>query len=246
MSKQKLFIANYKFNGNVDDVTFVEVDGAKVQVDENGQPKKDTEGKYIPFEEKKPDEGVPPKANDPEDIEALAKTNPAIARLLETTNDLTKKLTDYEAKEASKQEDEMKKKGEWQKLAEERGTKAETLQSQVTELKSTLAKYDKTLEGIVNSMKEQIPAEKLSLIPKNFTVRQQLEYITENAKLLGAMTVNNMGKIDESDQKPTLTDEAKLVNEIDELLKKSTRTASEDTLLYEKSAKLKELRKAKA
>jgi len=220
---------------------FVEVEGQKFVKGEDGKPKLGEDGKPVPFVEKKQETIDPAKA----DLVALAKVNPAVAKMLADTAEAKRIADEAAVTDETRKTEEAKKNGQWQQLAEENSKKLETANAKIVELQGQLAKYSQSVEEILTQVLATIPKEKHSLIPADYSNRQKLEYIMANAKMLGA-TVTNLGtKIDKSDVVPPGTEEEKLVTEIEELRKKPTRTASEDALMYDKAKLLKQLRAAK-
>lgn len=248
MKTHKLFKSEVKihaFNGNVEDeVKFVEVDGKKFVDDGSGKAKVGEDGNPVPFEEKKQD--VPPVIEkvDEADIETLAKVNPHVARLLADKKKAEDDLQAQAVADSQRKQKELEEKGEWQKLAEERAKEIEILKGDLTKASGQLGKYVGSVEAILKDIIATIPKERISLIPADFSPRQKLEYITKNAKLLGAkVAVNSTSEgVDKNDDTPNVTDEEKLINEIEELRKKTTRTAVEDKLMFEKASALKALR----
>lgn len=249
MSKTKLSseVVVHAFNGDVEDAPkFVEVDGKKFVDDGSGKAKLGDDGKPVPFEEKKVE--APKIDNVAEaDLEALAKVNPLVAKMLSEKSDAEKKLADQIKADDDAKRKTAEKNGEWQKLAEEERQKREKAEADLATKTEQLSKYVGSVESILKDVIATIPKEKLTLIPDGFSPRQKLEYITKNAKLLGAkVAINTTGeKVDGSDGAPAVTDEEKLVKEIEELRKKTPRTASEDKLMFEKASALKALRAKK-
>lgn len=233
----------YAVDGNIDDVKFVEVEGVKVQADEKGEPIKDKDGKYVPFEDKKVlDDKVDVSGLD---LETLAKINPNVAKFLEEKTGLEKKLGDIETAKQKEEREKAEKNGDWQKLAEERLAKATSLEEELAKVNGQLGKYVGSVESILKDMLKTIPADKQALIPADYSARQKLEYITKNAKILGVKPIASIDKIDPSDDTPAGTDEEKLIKEFEELKAKTNRTQAEDKLMYEKASKIKELRAKK-
>lgn len=237
----------HSFNGNIEgEDKFVEVDGKKFVDDGSGKPKVDDKGQPVPFVEKKADDIKIDKL-DEADLETLAKVNPHVARLLADKKKADEDLQAQQVAESKRKQKELEEKGEWQKLAEERAKEIEILKGDLTKKGEQLGKYVGSVENILKDVMATIPKERQSLIPSDFSPRQKLEYITKNAKLLGAkVAINANGeKVDTNDDTPAVTDEEKLVKEIEELRKKTNRTASEDKLMFEKASSLKALRAKK-
>lgn len=233
---------------------FVEIEGVKYQADPDneGEALKDDEGNLVPFKESKDDDGNGGGNPSPkltiEDIEKaeldeLAKANPKVAKLLAEIKEKEKRLADIESAEEEKKRKEAEQKGEWQKLAEEERQKREEAEKGLKNSKELLSKYVGSVKTILNEVIETIPKENRGLIPKDFSPRQQLEYITQNAKLLGAKIIGAKGSpIDKSDSTPNATDEDKLVAEINTLMEKTNKTPQEYELLTQKATELKKLR----
>lgn len=230
---------------------FVEVDGKKVEADDAGVAIKNDKGEHIPFVENADDKGK--GADDKGDgiadktLEQLAETNPAVAELLKQKLEADKKLSDQEAEASKKRQEALEKSGEWEKLAKEREAEITRLQGEDKKKSELLGKYQGSVQSILTETLKTIPKDKLGLIPEDFSPRQKLEYITKNAKLLGASVAGGKGdKIEKGDGEPNLNDEQTLRKELQELIDKgSKRTASEDNLMTEKSRKIKELQTAR-
>jgi len=237
-------IVLHLFNGNADgDAKFIEVDGVKFEADAEGKVKV-VDGKPVPFVEKKADDIKIDVAT--ADLEALAKINPAIAAMLDSKKKAEQDLEKINNDKKLADEEALKKTGEWQKLAETRGSELEKALDTIKQKDEILGKYVGSVESVLKDILTTIPKENLALIPEKFSPREKLEYITTNAKLLGAKitAINKGDKIDKSDDTPAGTEEEKLVAEIDELMKKGDKkTKTELDILFEKSKKLQELRK---
>ena len=244
-------VSLHSLNGHEEDIKFVEVEGAKFVADEKdpAKPKLDDKGEKIPFVEKKP--GESDKVDESKlgelTIEELAKLSPAAAKLLEEKTAREAADKKREADEAAKAEEDAKKKGEWQKLAEERGVTIETLKKELGTKEEILGKYVGSTKQILAEVMKTIPKENVGLIPESFSPREKLEYITQNAKLLGATIVGSGkgGKVDKNDADPNATDEEKLATEIEELRKKPNKTQTELNVMFEKAQQLKKLQTAK-
>ena len=230
------------FNGYAEDgEKFVEVDGKKFESVDGKEPKKDESGNPIPFKGKEDDTTKIDASS--ADLETLAKVNPAIAKILADQKELNDKIEkDRLAREKAEQE-EAEKKGEWQKLAEERQKKLDEVLADNARKGEQLDKYIGSTKKILADTLKTIPEEKRKLIPANYSVREQLEYISENASLLGAKVIAGGGNVPKNDDTPNLTEIQTLTNEVSELMKKgSARTATESQLLFEKSSKLEKLK----
>lgn len=230
---------------------FVEIDGAKYQKDPDneGEALKDKDGKNVPFEEKKDDTTIDDKTPNVADmsVDELAKLNPELAKKLQGAKELDEWKIKKEADDEEAKKEKAKAEGKFQDLFQESEKEKEVLKNAVAEKDKLLGKYKGSVETILKGVMATIPEEKQALIPDGFSPRQKLEYITQNAKLLGASVVTKIGdKIDESDTTPNSTDEEKMTNELQELIKKGgDRTETEDEQMTQLSRKLKELRAAK-
>ncbi len=257
----------YSQNGFEDDAKFVEVDGDKFEADETDEtkPKLDDKGEKIPF---KPASTDPPKDETPEEkvirlakekdeggggkktLEELAKDNPKLQKLLDDKAKRDKQDVKDKKKADEKKEEIAKKSGEWQNLAEERKADNIELQKKLDQKEDILGKYVTSTKAILKEVMATIPKENKGLIPSNFSPREQLEYITRNAKLLGAKVSGKGGGVGSNDEEPPATDEAKVAAEIAEIKKKAEDaktelTPAEHTKIFDLSKKLKDLRAAK-
>lgn len=242
-------IVLHSYNGNEDEVKVVEVDGAKFVADDTdpSKPKLDADQKPIPFVEKKV-EDIKIEDFSKADLEQLAKVNPKVAEML----DSIKKRDEEDGKkaeEAKKKEDEAAaKNGEWQGLAEKRGTELETTKGTLKQKEEMLGKYVETTQKVLDGLLKSIPKENLTLIPSDFSPRQKLEYIIANAARLGAKVNAAGGKIEDNEEHPAGSEEDKLVARIEELTKKATdrtATATELAELRQMGSKLTEIRRKK-
>lgn len=238
MFTKKVGFSLHSFNGFIEE-KFVEVDGKKFVDDGSGKAKVDDKGVPVPFKE-----AVPQLDLSTADIEALAKVNPKLAKFIADSADASKRLADIATAEEEKKRKDAEAKGEWQKLADEAMGKQKTAEALVKQKEEQLGKYVETVEKVLSGLIATIPKENVALIPADYSARQKLAYIIENAKLLGAKVAPPVDGVDKSKGAPDATAEGALVAEVDALLKKKPRTASEDTLLWEKSKQLKELRLA--
>ena len=232
------------FNGDFsEEIKFVEVDGKKFIDDGQGKPKLDDKQQPIPFEEKKVDK-VDIKIEDA-DLDALAKVNPHVARVLQEQKERAEKDALKAEEDKKKADEEAGKKGEWQKLADERLQTVETLKKDIKSRDDMLIGYKQTIENILKPVLASIPKDKLSLIPSDFSPRQQLEYVMKNATVLGiAGVVAKGGDVPKNDGK-TGTELEVMVTRFEELRKKTGRTMAEDNELLEIAKKLKEAQQKK-
>lgn len=244
----KFEVITHGINGFENDSEFIEIEGEKYQVDpeDNTKPLLDDDGNKVKFEKK--DDGDPEDKKDKggdKTIDQLAEENPAIKALLDEVNGLRTEKTAAEKAAAKAAEEAAEKNGEWKSLAESYKTERDNLQAQLEQKETQLGKYVGSVKQILKEVMETIPADKRGLVPDNFSAREKLEYITKNAKLLGAnVSKKNNGGVPPNDEAP-LTDEAKLVSEIAELQKKENKTSVDHDKLFELSKKLKEIRAAK-
>lgn len=240
-TQQTSKIVLHPFNGNEEEVKFVEVDGAKFVADETDptKPKLGDDQKPVPYVEKKADDVVVPKIEDVStaELEDLAKHNPKLAALLDTQK--KREADDKKAadEKVAAEEKAASEKGEWQGLAEKRGTDLTKMTAERDQKEEQLGKYVKTTEAVLKGLLASIPKENVGLIPSEFSPRQKLEYIIANSSRLGAKMNAAGGKIETSDEHPAGGEEEKLIARITELTKKATdRTAT--------SIELAELRQA--
>ncbi len=179
----------------------------------------------------------------------LAKINPELAKLLDEHGNLKKNLTDKEKADKEKAEEMLKEQGKWKDLAEGRGGELETTKGTLAQKEEQLGKYVETTKKVLEGLLKTIPKENLSLIPAEFSPRQQLEYIITNAARLGAKVNAVDGKIDKNEITPTGTEDEKMSTRIAELTKKATdrtATAVELTELRQLGMKLTQLRREEA
>lgn len=247
MSKKSVSqIVYHSQNGNEEQSEkFVEVEGKKFIDDGTGKAKLGEDGKPIPFVEKQ----ATPEIKDlsKAELAELAKVNPAVADLLKKQKERDEQDEKDKQTRKEKEEKEAAEKGEFKQLAESRGQELEQTKGLLKQKDEQLGKYVDTVNTILTSVLATIPKENLSLIPDGFSPRQKLEYITKNAKLLGAKIVGGAGSpINKSEVQPEGTEEEKLVARFQELQKKgSTRTAAENDELMKVGTKIKEIRTAR-
>jgi hypothetical protein len=242
MKKIEAVIVSHRFNGNVDGADkFVEVEGKKYVDDGSGKAKVGEDGKPILFVEKKADALDLSTA----DLEALAKVNPAVAKMLAEKAEADKLLSQNEAARQEKERKDAESRGEWQKIADQEKLKREDVEKQLSAKTELLTKYVGSVESILKEVIATIPKENLTLIPEKFSNREKLEYITQNAKLLGAKINAAKGdKVDKNDIDVNGDGEAKLVAEIQALMTLGgKRTQAQSSEMVKKSQELQELRK---
>lgn len=245
-------IVSYQLDGFADEVKTVEVDGKKFVADETDptKPKLDDKQQPVPFTEGKKDDTAAPKIEDLSKLELaeLAKLNPALAALLDEHGKLKTSLTKKEQEDKDAAEKALAEQGKWQDLANKRGEDLASITKERDQKEEQLGKYVETTKIVLDGLLKSIPKENLSLIPAEFSPRQQLEYIIKNADRLGAKVNAIDGKIDRNETTPTGTDEDKLMARITELTTKAnSRTATNAELveLREAGSKLTQLRRAK-
>mgnify|MGYP001603956899 CR=1 FL=1 len=232
-------------NGNEDDVKFVEVDGVKYQADDKdpAKPKLDDKGDKIPLKSGGGDKGGD-KGGSPS-LEELAKTNPEIAKLLDDQKKRKDEDEKRDKEQKEREEKEAAEKGQWKELAEKRAQEHEETKKQLNQKEEMLGKYVGSVKQMLKEVMETIPEDKKGLVPDSFSPREKLEYITKNAKLLGANVMGSKGGgVPPNEVDPPSTEEGKLIAELEELRKKATKTSADHTKIFELSKKIKEVRAA--
>jgi hypothetical protein len=221
----------------------IEKDGNRYVADKDGKVLEE-DGKPVAYD--------PAKHKDPDpdlsafELEALAKANPHVARILQEKQDAEMKAKELADADEAKKQKEAQEKGEFQKLFEEASGKLKEKDGEVGKYKELVKGYTETIDALLKQMLEQVPKDKQALIPADYSSKKKLEYILANASALGAETVLKKGSDVPPNDKAPATDEAKLVAEIEELQKKGgSRTPTENTLMWEKAKQLKELRAKK-
>lgn len=231
---------------------YIVIDGKKYKIDPNDEskPLMGTDGNPIPYEEEEvPPTPPKPKASDydtmtDEDIAELAKTDPALARLIREKKDLQEQAAERERKAAEERDEQLRKNGEWQKLAEEAEERRKKAEKDRDEATAVLDKYKGTVNTIRDEMLGQIPEDKRGLIPEG-SARTQIDYIRKNAKFLGVSLVNKGGNVPPNTDEPPLDEEGKLQKEFGELLAKDNLTHREQERMGEVSRLLKEIKARK-
>jgi len=250
----KTAVVIYPINGFEDDGKFVEIDGVKYAPDEKDPTKAavDSKGEKVLFKEAEetPEEKTAREKNDKKGgvektLEELAKNNPELQKVLDDKKKLEDEKTkaDKDAKEASDAAAE--KNGEWQKLAEDRKADVDRVTKELEQKEEILGKYVNSTKAILKDVMVTIPEENRGLIPENFSPREKLEYISKNAKVLGAKVGGKGGGVGKNDSDPVPTEEAKLISDIEELRKKENKTQSDHTKIFELAKKLKEVQAAR-
>lgn len=225
---------------------FIVIDGVKYQIDPNDKTKAlmDADGKPVPYVEPKGDEVDLSKFS----LEDLKKANPDVAKALNDLEDLKGKQTQAEK---DKEEADRKAKedaGKWQEIADDEKKKRVDLEAKFTKNEEVLSKYKETVTNILDNTLKSVPAEKLALIPADYSPRKKLEYITTNASILGInmSPANKGGNIPPNETDVNLDEESKIAKEYQDLLDKKNRTRIEDAQMIELAKKLKEVRQANA
>lgn len=228
---------------------FIIIDGVKYAIDPNDSTKAllDADGKQVLY--------VEPKADDKKvdlskvTLEDLKQANPDVAKALQEMEDLKASNKKAEDDKAEAERKALEDQGKWQDIAKTEEDKRKKAEADLLKANELLEKNQGTIKTILDATLKDIPEEKRALIPADYSPRRKLEYITENAKILGVniSPANKGGKVDKNDDDLNLDEESKITKEYEELLKKgSTRTPVENQLLIEKAQKIKEIRIANA
>lgn len=232
---------------------YIEIDGVKYKVDPNEptKPLLDSDGNKVLYEEEKPPtppEPPKPPANDPppkwsedmsdEDLEKLAKSDPALARLIREKRKLKEEADAAAEKAAEDHRKQLEKNGEFQQLAKEADDERKEALRKLSENNAILDKYKATVSMIRDKMFDQIPQEKQSLVPTG-SARKQIEYILANAKHLGVSVIAKGSNVPKNGDEPPIDDEAKDRKEFQELLDKDQLTRTETIRMSELSSKIK-------
>lgn len=227
---------------------YIEIDGVKYQVDPNdpSKPLIGDNGEKVLFVESEPPAPTPPVDTPPkwsedmsdEDLEALAKTDPALARLIREKRKLAEDADAAAQAAAEDHRKQLEKNGEFQQLAKEADDDRKEAVRKMNENNAILDKYKSTVSMIRDKMFEQIPAEKQSLVPTG-SARKQIEYILANAKHLGVSVISKGSQVPKNDDKPPVDDEQKDRTRFQELLDKDQLTPSESREMSELSTKIK-------
>lgn len=171
----------------------------------------------------------------------IAALNPAIA-------DILKKQQEADELAAKQAREKAEAEGKHAEIIKQQDTTIKELQKKIKDRDEIVEKYTGTVNDILGNLLTQVPEEKKSIIPDSLSPRHKLEYVLKNAKWLGISASGGAdGGVPPSD-KPVVTDEQKIIEEIEGFRKKvqdGTITASEQEIYYEKAKKLKELRNAR-
>lgn len=226
---------------------YIVIDGIKYMVDptDNTKAKLDADGKPILYTEEEGDKVDLSKIS----LDDLKKANPDIAKAFNDLDELRKKQDD-DGK--AKEEADRKAKedaGKWQEIAEEEKRKRLEVEGNAKKSEEVLGKYKETVTSILDNTLKSIPEDKRALIPADYSPRKKLEYITNNAKILGVnmSPANKGGDVPPNDKDINLDEESKVTKEYEELLKKGKdRTSIETNQMIELAKKIKEIRSANA
>lgn len=245
MKQFKFLEVTHCVDGDIDPVIIDEVK-YEANPDKPEEALLDDKGDKVPFKETPADKPPEEKPVDVSkmSVEDLAKINPALAKALEDGETAQKTLTDKEKEEKEAKEKKEEETGDWQKLAIERKTKVDSLENDNKKKDELIIKYKGSVNKILESAMEQIPEENRGLIPADFSVRQKLDYINANAKVLGIKTLVNVGdgKTPEGDETKIGTKEQQLVKELSDLMKKENKTPAELDSMHTLSKQIKEER----
>ena len=204
---------------------FIEIEGVKYKIDPDDETKPllDDKGEKIPYVEEKPVAPVvPPKDPAPPDqsLEALAKTNPEVARMLQEKKELEEDKRKQDEAAEIERKAQLEKNGEFQILAKESDDKRITSEAKQTEQTEIIKKQNDAFKGLRDDMVSQIPEDKRTLIPE-VSARKQIDYIRANAKHLGVSILNKGGAIPNNGNNPPLDEEGELTKRFNEYLKRS-------------------------
>lgn len=149
-----------------------------------------------PASNKNDDDGEANKTDskNTEDLVSKTEVDKLYARLMkenEKKEDIKSKLDEalgqlnsYKEAEEQKERDRLKRKEDYEKLSQ----KYESDLTEYKTLKEQLEAENNQLQAALSvtyeSMLEEIPEERQSLIPENFTISQKIEYLTKNKNLL--------------------------------------------------------------
>ena len=230
---------------------FIEIDGVKYKInpDDETKPLLDDKGEKILYVEEKPkDPVVPPKDPAPTDqsLDALAKTNPEVARMLQEKKQLEEDKRKQDEEAETERKAQLEKNGEFQILAQEAETKRVASEAKQTEQTEIIKKQNDAFKGLRDDMLAQIPEDKRSLIPE-VSARKQIDYIRANAKHLGVSILNKGGKVPDNGNNSPLDEEGELTKRYNEYLKRSEDQPNSMTIrdkddMLEIGRKLKEIR----
>jgi hypothetical protein len=226
---------------------YIVIDGVKYQIDPNDKTKAlmDADGKPVPYVEAEGAKVDLSKFT----LEDLKKANPDVAKALQDLDTLRGEKTQAEKDAEDAKTKQLAEQGKWQEIADVEKKKREVLEGDFNKNKEVLEKYKGTVTSILETTLKDVPAEKLALIPKDYSPRKKLEYITENAKVLGLniSPANKGGKIEPNEVDINLDEESKVAKEFEDLREKGkTRTPAETQKMMDLAKKIKEIRIANA
>jgi len=179
-------------------------------------------------------------------LDELRKANPDIAKALKDADDAKSALDKFNKEKEDADRKAKADQGKWQELAEEETAKRKNAENLATKSEEILNKYKSTVNGILEETIKTIPEDRRNLIPSDYSARKKLEYINNNAKVLGVSIGGKKGgEVPPNDKDINLDEESKVQKDYDELLKKGKdRTQIETAQMLELAKKLKEIRKA--
>lgn len=226
---------------------YIVIDGVKYEIDPNDKTKAklDADGKPILYKEPEGEKIDLSKVS----LEDLKKANPDVAKALQEAEQLKADKAKADEEKAAADRKAKEDQGKWQDIADEEKRKRETAEGELKKSNDVLDKYKGTVNSILENTLKGVPEEKRALIPTDYSPRKKLEYITNNAKILGVniSPANKGGEVPPGDKDINLDEESKLAKEYDELLKKGKdRTPTETQHMIELAGKIKEVRAANA
>ena len=154
------------------------------------------------------------------DLETLQEENPQVAKMTKNFEKLESQVDELQEKLQEKEEQEKKEEGEFQDLYQETKTELEQAQSTLEEKNDILTKYSNTVSELLDTHLEQIPDNKHSLIPDDYSDRQKLEYISNNQDQLGISIANTGNAVEENETDPSQSEAEKKRARFNELQEK--------------------------
>ena len=225
---------------------FIVIDGVKYQIDPNDKTKAllGADGKPVAYVEPEGEKVDLSKFS----LEDLKKANPDVAKAFSDLETLKGEKTQAEKEKEEADQKAKADAGKWQEIADDEKKKRVDLEAKFTKNEEVLGKYKETVTNILDNTLKSVPAEKLALIPADYSPRKKLEYITSNAKILGInmSPANKGGEIPPNDETVNLDEETKIAKEYQDLVDKKGRTPVEDAQMMALAKKLKEVRLANA
>lgn len=226
-------------------MNYIIIDGVKYKIDPSDSTKAllNDKGEKVIFEEDDNKNVDLSKIS----LDELKKVNPDVAKLITTAGDLEARMKKIEQEAEENDRKKKEEGGKWQELAEGETAKRKDAEDKARKSEEILGKYKETVNGILDTTLKSIPQDKQALIPQDYSSRKKLEYINNNAKLLGVTIGGGKGsEIPKNEDGVNLDEESKVQKEYDELLKKENRTSIENKQMLELSRKIKEIRLANA